>query len=59
MSKLFSPLRVGEHELAHRLVMAPLTRYRSDDEWVPLLPMVKGLHHFACRCSVAARRRLI
>lgn len=39
MARLFSPLRVGDHELAHRVVMAPLTRYRCDDDWVPL-PMV-------------------
>ncbi|KAK1091969.1 hypothetical protein LTR48_005241 [Friedmanniomyces endolithicus] len=39
MSKLFSPMKVGEAELSHRIAMAPLTRYRCDDDWVPL-PMV-------------------
>jgi len=28
MSALFSPLRIGRHELAHRVVMPPLTRMR-------------------------------
>jgi hypothetical protein len=42
MSTLFKPLKVGEAELAHRIAMAPLTRFRSDDDWLPLLPMVKG-----------------
>jgi NADPH2 dehydrogenase len=41
MSKLWSPMRVGPVTLGHRVVMAPLTRYRSDEEWVPL-PMAKG-----------------
>jgi NADPH2 dehydrogenase len=39
-SKLFRPLKVGDITLANRLVMAPLTRFRSDDNHVPL-PMVK------------------
>jgi N-ethylmaleimide reductase len=30
MSKLFSPIKVGPYTLAHRVVMAPLTRMRSD-----------------------------
>lgn len=33
-SKLFSPLKVGNIELKHRIVMAPLTRYRADDNHV-------------------------
>jgi NADPH2 dehydrogenase len=36
MSKLFQPLQVGNNTLQHRLVMAPLTRYRADDAHVPL-----------------------
>lgn len=28
--KLFSPIRVGDVLLAHRIVMAPLTRYRAN-----------------------------
>lgn len=42
MSKLFSPWQIGGQQLAHRVVLAPLTRYRCDDEWVPL-PIAKGL----------------
>ncbi|CAE6480663.1 unnamed protein product [Rhizoctonia solani] len=30
-NKLFTPLQVGDLTLAHRVVMAPLTRYRADD----------------------------
>ncbi len=36
MSKLFTPLNVGNNALEHRLVMAPLTRYRADDNHVQL-----------------------
>ncbi|KAI0203546.1 NADH:flavin oxidoreductase/NADH oxidase [Astrocystis sublimbata] len=39
MSTLFKPLRVGSMALGHRVAMAPLTRYRMDDDRVPL-PMV-------------------
>ncbi|KAL1870816.1 hypothetical protein VTK73DRAFT_2408 [Phialemonium thermophilum] len=35
MTKLFDPVKVGPAGLEHRLVMAPLTRYRCDDEWTP------------------------
>src|SRR4051794_34610739 len=35
-SKLFQPLKIGNVELTNRLVMAPLTRYRADDNHVPL-----------------------
>src|ERR1700761_3943483 len=31
MSKLFSPVKVGPYELAHRVVLAPLTRMRAED----------------------------
>jgi NADPH2 dehydrogenase len=36
MTRLFEPLQVGRCRLEHRLVMAPLTRLRADDEHVPL-----------------------
>ncbi|GFN17641.1 chanoclavine-I aldehyde reductase fgaOx3 [Aspergillus tubingensis] len=36
MSKLFSPIQVGRMPLAHRLAMAPMTRFRVDDNHVPL-----------------------
>ncbi|KIW80307.1 hypothetical protein Z517_06922 [Fonsecaea pedrosoi CBS 271.37] len=37
-SRLFEPLKVGHLTLQHRLVMAPLTRYRADDSHA-ILPM--------------------
>jgi NADPH2 dehydrogenase len=40
-SKLFEPLKVGDMTLKHRIIMAPLTRFRASDSHVPLLPMVK------------------
>lgn len=36
MSELFQPLRIGNVELQHRVVMAPLTRLRADADHVPL-----------------------
>ncbi|CAK5262896.1 unnamed protein product [Mycena citricolor] len=38
--QLFQPILVGEMQLKHRVVMAPLTRNRSDPDRVPL-PLVK------------------
>lgn len=32
--KLFQPVKVGQHWLGHRVVMAPLTRYRANKEHV-------------------------
>src|SRR4051812_17301399 len=40
MSALFQPLQVGALSLKHRIVLAPLTRFRADDNNVPL-PIVK------------------
>jgi 2,4-dienoyl-CoA reductase-like NADH-dependent reductase (Old Yellow Enzyme family) len=34
MTTLFDPLRVGEIELDNRIVMAPMTRSRADDEGI-------------------------
>jgi len=34
-SDLFEPVRLGPYTLANRIVMAPLTRSRADDEGVP------------------------
>ncbi|KAB8227082.1 hypothetical protein ETB97_001786 [Aspergillus alliaceus] len=48
-SKLFTPLQVGRMQLAHRITMAPLTRFRNDDDHVPL-PIVK--EHYEQRASV-------
>ncbi|RHZ71381.1 Chanoclavine-I aldehyde reductase fgaOx3 [Aspergillus turcosus] len=49
MSKLFSPIQVGRMQLDHRLAMAPMTRFRVDDDHVPL-PMVK--EHYEQRAVV-------
>ncbi|EWG44746.1 hypothetical protein FVEG_05741 [Fusarium verticillioides 7600] len=35
MSKLFQPLEVAGCHLKHRMIMAPLTRFRADDDYVP------------------------
>lgn len=34
--QLFRPLKLGNIELGHRIVMAPLTRFRADDNHVPI-----------------------
>ena len=48
-SKLFQTLKVGNINLQHRLVMAPLTRFRADDNHVPL-PIVT--EYYSQRASV-------
>ena len=48
-SNLFKPLRIGNVELKNRIVMAPLTRFRADDNHVPL-PFVA--EYYAQRASV-------
>ena len=42
MSKLFQPQEIGGCTLQHRMVMAPLTRYRADDDYIPM-DLMKGL----------------
>lgn len=39
-TKLWQPLRVGAVTLSHRLIMAPLTRYRNADSHAPITPMM-------------------
>jgi N-ethylmaleimide reductase len=41
MSTLFSPVKIGPYQLSHRVVMAPLTRMRSDPGDIPSDLMVK------------------
>lgn len=36
MTKVFTPLRIGNVTLAHRVIMAPLTRFRADGKHVQL-----------------------
>ncbi|OCB91223.1 NADH:flavin oxidoreductase/NADH oxidase [Sanghuangporus baumii] len=47
--KLFQPIRVGNVQLSHRIVLAPLTRTRADDAHVPTPTMVE---YYAQRASV-------
>lgn len=35
MSELFTPIRIGRYTLPNRLVMAPMTRSRAEDDGVP------------------------
>ena len=48
-NKLFEPLQVGPNTLSNRLVMAPLTRFRAEDNHVPM-SMVK--EYYAQRACV-------
>jgi NADPH2 dehydrogenase len=34
VSKLFFPWKIGDMQLSHRLIMAPLTRFRADEDHV-------------------------
>ncbi|KAI0630096.1 NADH:flavin oxidoreductase/NADH oxidase [Trametes polyzona] len=46
---LFQPIQVGDITLGHRVVLAPLTRYRADNEHVPT---DLGLEYYRQRASV-------
>ncbi|KAJ7697870.1 FMN-linked oxidoreductase [Mycena rosella] len=48
-SKLFEPIRVGNVQLAHRVVLAPLTRLRVDPTTNVILPIVR--EYYAQRAS--------
>ncbi|EOD45717.1 putative nadh:flavin oxidoreductase nadh oxidase family protein [Neofusicoccum parvum UCRNP2] len=48
-SKLFTPFKVGSSQLEHRIVMAPLTRLRAEDNHVPT-PLMAD--YYAQRSSV-------
>ena len=48
-AKLFQPIHVGNLQLSHRIVLAPLTRFRADDAHVPTDMMVE---YYAQRASV-------
>lgn len=47
--KLFTPAQVGDVTLEHRVVLAPLTRFRADDNHVPTDLVVE---HYAERAAV-------
>merc|ERR1712093_733043 len=49
-SRLFEPLRIGTMDLHHRLVMAPLTRFRAEDDTHVPLPFVST--YYAQRAAV-------
>ncbi|KAJ6550180.1 hypothetical protein B0H19DRAFT_1074053 [Mycena capillaripes] len=48
-SKLFEPIKVGNAALQHRIVLAPLTRFKADKEHIPFLPLV--VEYYAQRAS--------
>lgn len=48
-SNLFKPMKIGNCQLQHRIVLAPLTRFRSEDDHVPL-PFVAD--YYAQRASI-------
>ncbi|KAK9378125.1 uncharacterized protein V2V93DRAFT_376619 [Kockiozyma suomiensis] len=41
MPALFEPLKVGTMELKHRIVLAPLTRFRSEDDGTPIVELMR------------------
>ncbi|KAI1334618.1 NADH:flavin oxidoreductase/NADH oxidase [Xylariaceae sp. FL0016] len=49
MSKLFEPMTLGSVKLGNRVAMAPLTRYRCDDDLIPL-PM--AIEYYEQRAAV-------
>jgi NADPH2 dehydrogenase len=48
MSNLFTPLKIGSIPLAHRIAMAPMSRYRADDFHVPTPAMATYYSQRAC-----------
>ncbi|PIL29745.1 hypothetical protein GSI_08184 [Ganoderma sinense ZZ0214-1] len=46
---LFTPIQLGDMKLAHRVVLAPLTRFRNDDAHVPT---ALGVEYYTQRSSV-------
>jgi NADPH2 dehydrogenase len=49
MAALFAPLKISHSELKHRVVMAPVTRFRADNDRTPLPIMTK---YYVQRASV-------
>ena len=48
-TNLSSPIRIGNHELKHRVIMAPMTRYRANEDHVPLDMVAE---YYAQRASI-------
>lgn len=49
LSPYFSPIKVGDVELKHRIAMAPVTRLRNDDM---LCPTDLAVEYYSQRCVV-------
>ncbi|KAJ4264302.1 hypothetical protein NW762_005498 [Fusarium torreyae] len=47
-SRLWKPLKLGANTLSHRIALAPLTRFRNDDDNLPVDMMIK---YYADRAS--------
>lgn len=47
---LFTPIKIGRSQLQHRVVMAPLTRFRGDEHAVPMLPLMED--YYVQRASI-------
>lgn len=48
-SKLFTPVQLGPYQLDHRIVMAPLTRMRTEVDFIPNDLMVEHYSHRATK----------
>lgn len=48
-TRLFSPISVGDLQLKHRVVMAPLTRLRADPETA--VPSDMAIEYYSQRAS--------
>ena len=59
MSILFEPVRLGELQLANRIVMAPMTRSRADQHGVPTPEMVEYYRQRASADVKALARRVL
>ncbi|KAJ8076735.1 hypothetical protein PM082_001158 [Marasmius tenuissimus] len=40
-NRLFDPIKLGDLTLSHRIVHGPLQRFRSDENHVPIVPLMK------------------
>lgn len=49
-SRLFKPIKIGDSQLGHRVVLAPLTRNRNQDDHTPTVELMK--QYYSDRGSV-------
>jgi 2,4-dienoyl-CoA reductase-like NADH-dependent reductase (Old Yellow Enzyme family) len=47
-SPLSAPLKIGPYTLSHRIVMAPVTRFRNDENHVPTSLMTEYIPLSPC-----------